>query len=72
MASAVAATGANEQKAGGAGERGQGRRFEETGKRKSEHNVLTENVEDEIKAPVPIARNQLYAASQKNIETVDP
>ena len=44
---------------------GQNRRFEETGKRKSEHNVVAETkwVEDEIKVPVPIARNQLYAAS---------
>ena len=49
--------------------------FEDTGKRKSEHNV-TENtkwVEDENQSSQvkPIGRNQLYAASQKNIDTTD-
>lgn len=48
--------------------------FEDTGKRKSQQNLVVDTkwVEDEIKAPVPIARAQLYAASQKNIETVEP
>ena len=62
-----------DQKKGGPAERVQARRLEDTGKRKSEHNVVeaTKWVEDEITSPVAIARNQLYAASQKNIETTD-
>ena len=48
--------------------------FEDTSKRKSEHNVTEVKwVEDENQASQvkPIGRNQLYAASQKNIDTTD-
>lgn len=48
--------------------------FEDTSKRKSEHNVTEVKwVEDENQSSQvkPIGRNQLYAASQKNIDTTD-
>ena len=53
----------------------QSKMFEDTSKRKSEHNV-TENTkwvedENENQQVKPIGRNQLYAASQKNIDTSD-
>ena len=54
----------------GSGQNQQNRKkiFDE-GKRQSEHNVIDKMWGDSSENPAALAKNQLYAASQKNIDT---